>query len=239
MKIVIMGASSGLGAELASSCFAAGHEVACAARRVDKIGPCSAAAAIDINDTDAPARLRALIARIGGMDLYIHVAGIGYDNPALQPRREAEIAQTDCVGFARMVSTAFNWFADQKRPGRIAAISSVAGTKGIASMEAYCASKRFNWTYLQGLRQRAVRDHIPVSITDIRPGWTRTDLLKPGVRYPLLMQPRRACRLIMRAIERRRKVAYIDRRWQLLCAAWSLIPASVWPHIPTRSFTAR
>lgn len=225
-----MGASSGLGAELASSYLAAGHEVACAARRVDKIGPCTAAAAIDVNNTDAPALLRELIARLGGMDLYIHVAGIGYDNPPLLPEREAEIAQTNCAGFARMVSTAFNWFADRQRPGQIAAISSAAGTKGIASMEAYCASKRFDWTYLQGLRQRTAGGRIPVCITDIRPGWTRTALLKPGVRYPLLMQPQYACRLIMRAIARRRKVAYINRQWQLLCAAWSLIPSPLWTH---------
>lgn len=232
MKIIIMGASSGLGAELASIYVAAGHEVGCAARTVNKIGPCTARAEIDVNDPDAPSRLEELVGHLGGMDLYVHVSGIGYDNAALSPGREAEIATTNCAGFARMVSAAFNLMAASGRPGHIAAISSVAGTKGLRNMEAYCASKRFDWTYLEGLRQRAVTGRIPIAITDIRPGWTRTPLLIEGHRYPLLMSPQRACRLIVKAIGRRRKIAYIDGRWRLLCAAWRLIPAPLWRHLP-------
>lgn len=222
-----MGASSGLGAELARLYRAAGCETGCAARRIDLIGPCTVSAAIDVNDPAAPARLDELIDRLGGMDLYIHVAGIGYDNPALDPAREAAIAETDCVGFARMVSAAFGWFARSGRRGQIAAITSVAGTKGIGGMEAYSASKRFDSIYLQGLRQRAVSGRLPIAITDIRPGWTRTPLLRPGVRYPLLMAPDRVARLIVRAIGRR-KVAVIDGRWAALCALWRLVPDCLW-----------
>lgn len=232
MKIIIMGASSGLGAELASIYVAAGHQVGCAARSADKIGPCAAKEAIDVNAPDAPGRLNGMIDRLGGVDLYIHVSGIGYDNTALDPAREAEIATTNCAGFARMISTAFNRMASSGRPGHIAAISSVAGTKGLRCMEAYCASKRFDWTYLEGLRQRAVTGRIPIAITDIRPGWTRTPLLIKGRSYPLLMTPQHACRLIVKAIARRRKIAYIDGRWRLLCAAWRLIPAALWRHLP-------
>jgi len=233
MKIIIMGASSGIGAELASIYLADGHEVGCAARSVEKIGPCTVRAAIDINAPDAPSRLSGLIAALGGMDLYIHVAGIGYDNPALDPVREAAIAQTNCTGFARMVSTAFNWFADNHHPGHIAAVSSVAGTKGLREMEAYCASKRFNWIYIQGLRQRAIATGLPITLTDIRPGWTRTPLLKAATRYPMLMTTRHACRLMVRAIARRRKIAWIDRRWHLLCAVWALLPDLLWRHLRT------
>lgn len=223
-----MGASSGLGAELARLYRAAGCETGCAARRTDLIGPCTVSAAIDVNDPAAPARLDELIDRLGGMDLYIHVAGIGYDNPSLDPAREAAIAETDCVGFARMVSAAFGWFARSGRRGQIAAITSVAGTKGIGGMEAYSASKRFDSIYLQGLRQRAVSGRLPIAITDIRPGWTRTPLLRPGVRYPLLMAPGRVARLIVRAIGRRCKVAVIDWRWGALCALWRLVPDCLW-----------
>lgn len=226
-----MGASSGLGAELAHIYLSRGHEVACAARSVDKIGPCTAKAAIDVNNPLAPGLLKELIGQLGGMDLYIHVAGIGYDNPPLSPEREAQIAQTNCVGFARMVSTAFDWFAGSGRPGHIAAISSVAGTKGIGGMEAYSASKRFDWTYLQGLRQRAVTGRLPIAITDIRPGWTRTPLLKEGARYPMLMEPDKVCRAIVRAIARRHKHAVVNRRWALLQSLWQLLPDPIWRHI--------
>lgn len=229
-----MGASSGFGAELASLYTAAGHEVACASRR----RPTGQGAvgsgqwmAIDVNSPEAPGQLLALIERLGGMDLYIHVAGIGYDDPELTPEREVAIVQTNCVGFVRMVSTAFTWFRANNPRGQIAAISSVGGTRGTTPMEAYSASKRFDWTYLEGLRQRAAVSNLPISITDIRPGWTKTALLKPGKKYPLLMDPTRASHKIMQAISRRKKVEYIDRRWHLLCLGWRLIPAAIWRHI--------
>lgn len=239
MKILIMGASSGLGAKLASLYIAAGHEVACASRHRPTeqwaVGN-GQWASIDVNKEEAPKQLLTLIEQLGGMDLYIHVAGIGYDNPELNPEREVAIAQTNCVGFVRMVSTAFNWFAANNPHGQIAAISSVGGTRGTTPMEAYCASKRFDWIYLEGLRQRACTQKLPLTITDIRPGWTRTPLLKAGKRYPMLMEPDRACRLIIRAIAHRRKIAYIDWRWRLLCAGWSRIPAPLWRHINAEKF---
>ncbi len=226
-----MGASSGLGAELAILYSAKGHEVGCAARRVDKIPPCAAKSAIDVNSPQAPALLRELIQRLGGMDLYIHVAGIGFDNPDLDPAREASIAATNCAGFASMVSTAFDWLAANNPTGQIAAITSVAGTKGIAGMEAYCASKRFDWTYLQGLDQRAAQAGLRIAITDIRPGWTRTPLLHPGRKYPMLMEPESVCRQIIRAIGMRRRRAVINRRWALVQRLWSLLPPALWRHM--------
>lgn len=226
-----MGASSGLGAELARLYQAAGHEVACAARKVEQIGPCKAKASIDINAADAANQLLALIEELGGMDLYIHVSGIGYDNPALNIERELQIIETNALGFARMISTAFNWFAQHGKQGHIAAVTSVAGTKGLGGMEAYSASKRFGSTYLQALLQRAVTSGLKISITDIRPGWTRTPLLKPGQKYPLLMQPGRVCRKIFRAINRHKRTAIIDERWAALVAIWRLIPDIIWRHI--------
>lgn len=226
-----MGASSGLGQGLAALYMQSGHEVACASRRVEKIAACTAAMEIDVNSPDAPRRLMELIDRLGGMDLYVHVAGIGYDNPMLDPEREAAITQTNCVGFARMISAALDYFAKRNRKGQIAAVSSVAGTKGVGGMEAYCASKRFDWTYLEGLRQRITTQGWPVTVTDIRPGWTRTPLLKDGERYPMLMDSDYVCRRIVRAIAKERKVAYIDWRWRLLCTAWRCVPAAVWRRV--------
>lgn len=226
-----MGASSGLGAELARLFQAAGHEVACAARSINKIEPCKAKASIDINKPDAPAKLLALIEELGGMDTYIHVSGIGYDNPELDLEREQQIIETNALGFARMTATAFNYFADKGQRGHIAAVTSVAGTKGIGGMEAYSASKRFGSTYLQALRQRAVTSGQKIDITDIRPGWTLTPLLKPGEKYPLLMKPAAVCRKIFRAINSRKKVAIIDSRWAVLVALWRLLPDALWRHL--------
>lgn len=237
MNIVIMGASSGFGMELASFYITNGHKVACASRRLVNIADADSqnyiSASIDINSPGAPEQLQKLIAQLGGMDLYIHVSGIGYDNASLNPQREADIATTNCAGFSKMISTAFNWFAEHNQTGQIAAISSVAGTKAIANMEAYCASKRYDWTYLDGLRQRARINKLPITITDIRPGWTRTPLLKSNQSYPLLMNVQKASLLIIQAIKHKKKIAYINRRWHLLCLCWSITPDKLLQKIPT------
>lgn len=241
--IVIMGASSGIGLELARIYARRGWKVGAAARSAGALADLAAefpgqviAAPIDINSPEAPRLLGELIESLGHMDVYLHVAGIGYDNPHSDPEREAAIVGTDCTGFARMVYTAFTHFAAGGRGGHIAAVTSVAGTKGMAFMEAYSASKAFDRTYLQALRQRSVTERLGIRVTDLRPGWTRTLLLHQGRRYALMMEPGKVARAMVRAIDRGRNIATIDRRWALLCALWSLVPDCIWRHISPRPF---
>lgn len=242
-RYIIMGASSGIGRELALRLLARGARVGVAARNVAKLEEIRVkypdrvyVAEIDIDDEGAPSRLSQLIGRMGGMDTYIHVAGIGYDNPSLDPERDASIAATDAVGFARMVCAAFRYFADggaAVRP-QIVGVSSVAGTKGIGMMAAYSASKSFDSRYLLALSQLARMRGLHIDITDIRPGWTTTPLLHDGVRYPMQMSLDKLVRGMMRAIDRRPRVAVIDRSWRALVALWGLMPDWMWLRMPRR-----
>ena len=234
-KIVIMGASSGIGLAAARIFLENGMELGLAARRTDVLADLAAEfpgrvryAAIDICSPDAPKALYALIGELGGMDLYFHVAGIGYDNPGLDPEREAAITDTDATGFARMVSAAYRWMREAGVHGQIAAVTSVAGTKGIGGMSAYSAAKKFDQTYLVAMRQLADSDCSGVTFTDIRPGWTSTALLKRGKRYPMQMTLDHVVPLILRAIRHRRRVAVIDRRWAVLVCLWRLVPDWLW-----------
>lgn len=243
-NIVIIGASSGLGLALARLYCQSGCRVGAAARSGQKLRALAAefpgqvvTAAIDVDSPQGPDLLEQLIGQLGGMDVYVHVAGIGYDNPRSLPQREADIVNTDCTGFARMVYAAFMHFARGGRGGQVAAVSSVAGTKGIAGMEAYSASKAFDQRYLQALRQRSVTERLGITVTDLRPGWTRTPLLHNGKRYALEMEPDTVVRAMKRAIDRRRNIATINRRWALLCALWRFLPDVLWRHLPTRKFT--
>ena len=49
-----------------------------------------------------------------GMDLYVHSSGIGWENVALDADKELKTVETNGVGFVRMVSAAYNWFAEQR-----------------------------------------------------------------------------------------------------------------------------
>lgn len=234
-RMIITGASSGIGLRVAEALASRGFKLGLAARRTEMLRELKERypdnveyEAIDVTKKDAPERLNKLIERTGGMDIYFHVAGIGYDNPGLDPEREADMINTNSTGFARMVSAAYGYFRNNGRKGQIAAVTSVAGTNGIGEMAAYSASKRMAQTYLVALEQLAHKEKCDVTFTDIRPGWIKTPLLHEGRRYPLEMTLDYAVPGILRAIARKKRVAVIDWRWNVVVGLWRMVPNCIW-----------
>lgn len=240
-KIIIMGASSGIGYAVARAFAEQGFRVGIAARRTDTLKALKARfpeqieyASIDVNDPAGVQKLYNLAKALGGMDIYFHVAGIGYDNPTLDPEREATIVNTDATGFARMICAAYSWFSERGLKGHIAAVTSVAGTKGIGRMAAYSASKKFGQTYLVALEQLAREEKSGITFTDVRPGWIKTPLLADKTRFPLEMSIDYAVPRIIKAIVHKRRVAVIDWRWHIVTGLWRLIPDRLWTRMHIR-----
>lgn len=241
-RIVIIGASSGLGKAIAEVFAAKGWMVGVAARRAGQLEQLRqtypdriVCATIDTTAPDAPRLLDELIDRLGGMDIFLQAAGIGNQNCELADSIERSTATTNCVGFTAMADTAFRYFASTGYTdcGLIAAITSVAATKGLGVAPSYSASKAYQTVYLTALEQLA---HIrgfgkKIRFCDIRPGFIATDLLDSNDHYPMLMTVDHAVPRIVKAILRRRRVAIIDWRWWWLVKAWRLIPRPVWVRI--------
>lgn len=230
-----MGASSGIGRAIAETFASRGIKIGVGARRVADLEMLKAkypgmieCEAIDVTVPEAKTGLARLIEKMGGMDIYIHVSGIGGANPNLVVEQETKVTDTNVTGFARMISAAYNYFRHTGRDGRIAAITSVAGTRGIGDMAAYSASKCFCSAYLVALSQLAHKHGTKVSFTDIQPGWIRTPLLRKEKIYPLEMTLEHAVPLMLLAIAERRKVAVIDWRWRVIKSLWKRIPNPVW-----------
>ena len=144
---VIVGASSGIGREVAKLLLADGWRIGVAARREEHLQELKATTpervetmTIDVTMPDAGERLLSLIERLGGMNLYFHASGIGKQNRALEEGIELQTIETNAVGFTRMIGTAYRYFAE-KGEGHIAAITSIAGTKGLGPAPAYSATK--------------------------------------------------------------------------------------------------
>ena len=140
--------------------------------------------------------------------------------------------ETNGLGFTRMVGAAFRYF-ECEGGGHIAAITSIAGTKGLGPAPAYSATKAFQNTYLQALEQQANARKLNIRFIDIRPGFVATPLLFPTDNeashpYPLLMQPQPVARAIVRALYKKKHVVVIDGRWRLITAFWRRIPRWVW-----------
>ena len=248
-----MGATSGIGQEVARLLAANGYEVGIAGRREERLVQMAQATPgivthrqIDVTKEDAPTELYKLIEELGGMDLYFHSSGIGWENVALDADKELKTVETNGVGFVRMVSAAYNWFAEQRadeakqraegdeqragdkeRKARIACITSIARTRGLGAAPAYSATKRMQAHYLECLSQQARMRHLNIGITDIRPGFVATDLIA-GNHFPLQLKAEDVARTIVRAIERGSEVVTIDWRYRLLVAAWQLIPRWLW-----------
>ena len=252
-RAIVMGATSGIGQEVARLLAANGYEVGIAGRREERLVQMAQATPgivthrqIDVTKEDAPTELYKLIEELGGMDLYFHSSGIGWENVALDADKELKTVETNGVGFVRMVSAAYNWFAEQRadeakqraegdeqragdkeRKARIACITSIARTRGLGAAPAYSATKRMQAHYLERLSQQAHMRHLNIGITDIRPGFVATDLIA-GSHFPLQLKAEDVARTIVRAIERGSEVVTIDWRYRLLVAAWQLIPRWLW-----------
>lgn len=239
-RIIIVGATSGIGLELARICMKAGWRVGAAGRRAEALERLRAEAPegiviepLDITRDDAPEHLEKLIERLGGMDIYFHAAGIGHQNTELDPGIELATASTNVAGFVRMMTNAFDYFRNHGG-GHIAAISSIAGTKGLGAAAAYSATKRFQSTYIDALSQLARMQRLAIRFTDIRPGFVDTPLLDCGP-YPMKMRPERVAAAIFRTLKRRRRRKVIDWRYRLLVFFWKLIPQWLWERIAVRT----
>ena len=106
-----MGASSGIGLEVARLLAKRGWAVGVAARRLEQLAEFDVAARIDVTDEDAGERLQQLIGRLGGIDLYFHASGIGKQNRELHEDVELRTMETNAVGFTRMVGTVYRYMA--------------------------------------------------------------------------------------------------------------------------------
>ena len=156
-KAIIIGATSGIGQEVARILVQQGWHIGIAGRRKEALHALQTTAPdrivteqLDVTEETATLHLHNLIEKLGGMDLFFLSSGVGHQNRDLQPDIELNTARTNVEGFTRMVTAAFNYFKE-KGSGHIAVISSIAGTKGLGVAPAYSATKRFQNIYIEGL----------------------------------------------------------------------------------------
>ena len=233
-RVIIIGASSGMGMEVAKLFLDEGCRLGVAARREDRLQALKQLApdrvevqAIDVTADDATSRLRALIDRLGGMDLFFYSSGIGKQNRTLTPDIELNTVNTNGMGFTRMIGEAYRYFAERGE-GHIAAISSIAGVKGLGPAPSYSATKAMQNVYLQALEQQANARALKIRFTDIRPGFVDTDLLNGDFHYPMMLKPDKVAREIVKAIKNKRHIKVIDWRYAVLTALWRRVPRCLW-----------
>ena len=232
-KAIIVGASSGMGFELAKRLAANGYMVGVTGRRYSLLLDLQATMPssifpmeMDASDlTGVEKDLDNLTLQLGGLDLLIISAGIGELNPQLDFRLEKQMIDINVSGFTIVADWAFNYFALQ-RSGTLAAITSIAALRGNRQSPAYSATKSYQVKYLEGLRQKAFRDCRNISVIDIRPGYVDTKMAK-GEKIFWVSPVKKACDQILKAIDQKKPVVYITRRWGIIAWAFKMLPAFV------------
>lgn len=221
-KAAILGASSGIGREMALRLAGENWRVAVIGRRKDLLEETASLFpeaihpfAFDVNDVEAlPQRLDTLAAELGGLDLLVISAGCGYLNPELKLELELRTAQTNVAAFTTSAAWAFDYFKGQGH-GHLAAITSVGGLVAEGAAPAYPASKAYQIMYLASLRKRASKEKVACRITELRPGSVATDMMK-GEGHFWISSPRDAANLACDAILKGKRLQYISRRWSLI-----------------------
>lgn len=232
-KIVIIGATSGIGREMALLYLQQGHFVGITGRRKWLLDELSAqfpestfSSSFDVCDPKALNYLESLNKAMNGFDLLIYNAGVGYPSKELAIETEIKTTQINVNGFVTIANYAFNFFLKQGY-GHIVVISSIAGLVGNSWTPAYSASKAFLSNYAESLNMKALRLLTPIVVTDIRPGFLNTKETEEHKRF-WAASPLKAVKQIVNAIEKKKRVAYITKRWWLIAITLKVLPYSLY-----------
>ncbi len=133
------------------------------------------------------------------------------------------------AAFTLLADWAFRFFRNQGH-GHLAAISSIAGLRGLRHAPAYNASKAYQISYLEALRQKSNYLKIPITVTDIRPGFVDTPNAKGEGRF-WQASVAKASRQIFSAIRSGKKVIYITKRWWLIAMVMKLVPRFIYERV--------
>ncbi|HEY6062116.1 MAG TPA: SDR family NAD(P)-dependent oxidoreductase [Chitinophagaceae bacterium] len=229
-KIIIIGATSGIGRRMAELYFEKGHEVGISGRRMELLEEIRRQSAqkieyecFDVTKSENISHLESLINKLGGLDILIISAGTGEPSKDLNWKIDKKTVDTNVNGFLEIANQAFNYFVKQGY-GQLATISSIAAIRGGSWAPAYNASKSFQSNYFEGLAIKAKRLKKNIAVTCIEPGFVRTAMAKGGHKTFWMIPVDKAARQIIKAIEKRKRKVYISRRWWLIAKVLKWAP---------------
>ncbi|MDZ7719808.1 MAG: SDR family NAD(P)-dependent oxidoreductase [Balneolaceae bacterium] len=230
-KMIIIGATSGIGESLVRHAIDKGYKVGGTGRRVERLeqmknelGEKFHHREMDVVEKmKASSQLLSLIEEMGGMDIIVLNAGISNYPASSIISMEQEIIDVNVSGFVQLFGEAFQYFKKQGH-GQIVGVSSIAGLFGSSRAAPYSASKAFISTYMQAYRQRSNNAEYDITITDVKPGFVKSEMTEGKRGMFWVAETDKAVRQMLTDIEKKKSYSYITRRWRFVAWLIKLTP---------------
>ena len=228
--IIVTGASRGIGHEIVKIAEKKGHRVYSISRNIKALKDYSFKypRQVDLANEDSIDKFSSEVKNDGvKVDALINNAGAFLNKPFEKiSKKEFEyIFQVNVFGLSSITRKVLP-IIDSK--GHIVNISSVASEIGNGISPSYNASKAYQANYLQGLRFKAFRMKVPIFLTDVRPGFVDTDILMGNKDKLFWVAPlEKACKQIVNAIDRKKRVVYITKRWKIISLLIKTLPERI------------
>ncbi len=247
-RIIIFGASSGIGEALAKKYAGEGNKVFACARRMDKLEQLRNMFPDNILtgsvDTSLPweeegtqygesvrGEFNLMVEKLGGVDLVIYCSGVGKQNRNLDREIECSTINVNVKGFTAVVASVVEYARKCSHNVQFATIASVASVRGISISASYSATKMYQVRYMESMRQLAAIEKLNMNFTSILPGFIATDFIKDRS-YPLTMPLEHAVKRIKKAIDKKKNYKIVDWKWNIVVGLWKLIPNWLWYRLP-------
>ncbi|HUH59360.1 MAG TPA: SDR family oxidoreductase [Candidimonas sp.] len=237
-RVFITGASSGIGAALATVYAGQGAQLALVGRRRDALLALQASLPgthriyqLDVRDREALHEAARDFLLDGPVDVVVASAGISAGTLTEEP--------DDYRVFEAIVSTNLNatvasfepFIASMKKRGhgRLVGIASVAAVRGLPGAGAYCASKAAVRAYCESLRVELCRSGIQV--VTLAPGFIATPMTaRNPYKMPFLMAAPTFAALAVKAIERGASYKVIPWQMGVVGKLLALVPDRIYDH---------
>jgi len=240
-RAIVVGASVGMGAALSRKLAKEGYAVALVARQKDKLTELCAEINQSVGETRAlafphdvsnhkevPTLLKDIVAKIGGLDTFIFLAGVNYPPGGMDKynfENDRQMVEINLIGAMAWLTPVAEMFQNAKA-GQIVGIGSVAGDRGRVGNPGYNTSKAGLHTYLEALRNRLTRHG--VNVLTVKPGFVKTEMLKAAVGpTPFAIPVEKAVDDIYNAMRKRKQTVYTPFFWSYIMLVIRHIPSFI------------
>ncbi len=227
---IVFGATSGIGKELSKLLVNNGYNVLITGRRLERLKEIQEQNPAqykirkhDITDlVDSDTVFEELPTIFDKVDLIVHNSGIAVPNYELSWQGDLPTLETNVFGATKIYQLAYNYFKKQGY-GHLVGVTSIASIVGNRQVAAYHASKAYQSSYLESLWMKADRTKkAKIYITNILPGFVDTDIVTGNTFWMATVE--KATKQIYTAIKRKKRKAYITKRWRFVAFLMRVLP---------------